>query len=225
MGSDNLFHKRKMKKIASLRREQSKYEPYDVVLIVCEGGKSEPNYFQELRDEFNLSTANIRIVGDQCGSSPRNIVKYAISEYRKTKRYNRIFCVFDKDRHPTYNEALNRIRNTKLSKGDTIQAITSVPCFEVWVLLHFKYTSKPFASRGVNDSICETVLKELKLPHHLPAYEKGTDHLFSILKERLPDAMRHAGRLAAHCVAADTDNPSTQVHQLVEYLQNLKRKN
>ena len=181
MGSDNLFHKRRMKKIAALCREKSKYEPYDMVLIVCEGGKTEPNYFQEIRDDFKLSTANIRIVGDQCGSSPRNVVGFALSEHRKTKRYNRIFCVFDKDRHPTYNEALDKIRKVKLSKGASIQAITSVPCFEIWFLLHFKYTSKPFDSSGIKGSICEAVLKELK--RHLPGYEKGAGHLFSILRE------------------------------------------
>jgi len=63
MGSDNLFHRRKAKKADALRREAQKREPYDVVLIVCEGDKTEPNYFKELRDAFKLSTANIRIAG------------------------------------------------------------------------------------------------------------------------------------------------------------------
>lgn len=42
MGSDNLFHKRKERKAASLRRAKAKRSPYDVVLIVCEGAKTEP---------------------------------------------------------------------------------------------------------------------------------------------------------------------------------------
>lgn len=44
MGSDQLFHRRKAKKAAALRREAQKRAPYDLVLIVCEGGKTEPNY-------------------------------------------------------------------------------------------------------------------------------------------------------------------------------------
>jgi len=42
MGSDDLFHKRKSRKVAALRRQEHKREPYDLVLIVCEGGKTEP---------------------------------------------------------------------------------------------------------------------------------------------------------------------------------------
>ena len=49
MGNDNLFHKRKERKAESLRRRRAQKSPYDVVLIVCEGGKTEPNYFAELK--------------------------------------------------------------------------------------------------------------------------------------------------------------------------------
>ncbi|MFH0780418.1 MAG: RloB family protein [Pseudomonadota bacterium] len=162
MAPDQLFHRRKAKKADALRREAQKREAYDLVLIVCEGGKTEPKYLQELCDTFKLSTANIRIVGDECGSSPRSVVDYALTEYRKERRYNRVFCVFDKDRHPTYHEALERIRTTKMGKGDSIEAITSVPCFEVWILLHFGYTTKAFGSTGTSGSICASVIKVLK---------------------------------------------------------------
>ncbi|MBN1547133.1 MAG: hypothetical protein JW902_10780, partial [Syntrophaceae bacterium] len=60
MASDQLFHRRKARKADALRRETQKREPYDVVLIVCEGSKTEPNYLQELRDTLKLSTANVR---------------------------------------------------------------------------------------------------------------------------------------------------------------------
>jgi hypothetical protein len=49
MGSDNLFHKRKVRRAASLRRTAARRDSYDTVLIVCEGEKTEPNYFRELR--------------------------------------------------------------------------------------------------------------------------------------------------------------------------------
>jgi hypothetical protein len=58
--ADQLFHRRSAKRADELRREAQKREPYDVVLIVCEGGKTEPQYLQEIRDAFKLSTANIR---------------------------------------------------------------------------------------------------------------------------------------------------------------------
>ena len=60
MGTDNLFHKRKKRKTESLRRKKAMKDPYDVVLIVCEGKKTEPNYFSEMKKAFRLSNANIK---------------------------------------------------------------------------------------------------------------------------------------------------------------------
>jgi hypothetical protein len=37
MGTDNLFHKRKARQAADLRRRKARREPYAKVLIVCEG--------------------------------------------------------------------------------------------------------------------------------------------------------------------------------------------
>lgn len=223
MAPDQLFHRRKAKKANALRREAQKREAYDLVLIVCEGGKTEPNYFKELRDAFKLRTANIRIVGDECGSSPRSVVDYALTEYKKERKYNRVFCVFDKDRHQTYKESLDRIRNVKLSKGDTIDAITSVPCFEIWLLLHFVYTTKSFGSTGASGSICASVIKELKKKGRIPNYEKGAKNVFPALLGKLPDALTHAARLEKHGEDVGSENPSTNMHKLVGYLGELKK--
>ena len=45
MGSEDLFHKRKAKSAEQLERRKAKRSPYEKVLIVCEGEKTEPNYF------------------------------------------------------------------------------------------------------------------------------------------------------------------------------------
>ncbi len=82
MGSDGIFHQRKAKQAKDLKRKQAKHAPYDKVLIVCEGEKTEPNYFRELRDFYRLNSANIAISGD-CGSAPINIVERAKQLYRE----------------------------------------------------------------------------------------------------------------------------------------------
>lgn len=51
MGTDNLFHKRKAKGTRELKREKHKRAPYDKVLIVTEGKKTEPEYFSSIRGE------------------------------------------------------------------------------------------------------------------------------------------------------------------------------
>lgn len=47
MGTDDLFHKRRAKKAKDLRRRKARRDPYDKVLIVCEGSKTEPYYFTD----------------------------------------------------------------------------------------------------------------------------------------------------------------------------------
>ncbi|WP_224217287.1 RloB family protein [Vibrio cholerae] len=61
MGSDNLHHKRKAKAERELSRRKSKRSSYEKVLIVCEGEKTEPNYFNEPRIQLRSATlANIK---------------------------------------------------------------------------------------------------------------------------------------------------------------------
>ena len=52
MGCDDLFKKRKAKKLKDHQRKVAIREPYDRVLIVCEGEKTEPSYFMELREYY-----------------------------------------------------------------------------------------------------------------------------------------------------------------------------
>lgn len=61
MGSDDLFNKRKAKGAKDLARKKSKREAYEKVLIVCEGSKTEPYYFEDIRNCHRLNTLNIII--------------------------------------------------------------------------------------------------------------------------------------------------------------------
>lgn len=216
MGSDNIHGKRKARKTESLKRSRAKRDSYDTVLIVCEGEKTEPNYFTELRDDLKLNTANIEITGNPDGSSPMDVVNYGFEHYQD---YDRTFCVFDKDRHTNYQQALNKIRDKRQRRGHVLQAIASVPCFEFWLLLHFRMTTRNFASGP--GSFCERVIAELET--HLPGYAKGKKGLYRQTKERLEDAIKNAKEVARYCESTGTDHPSTQIHELISCLQNLKK--
>jgi hypothetical protein len=98
-----------------------------------------------------------------------------------------------------------------------------VPCFEIWLLLHFVYTTKAFGSTGASGSICASVIKELKKKGRIPDYEKGAKDIFPQLMAKLSDALVHAARLEQHWKEAGCDNPSTQMHILVNYLRKLKK--
>jgi len=213
MGTDDLFHKRKKRKTQLLRRRQAMKDSYDVILIVCEGKKTEPNYFTELKKTFRLSSANVRVCGR--GSDPLSVVEFALETFRKEPEFDRVYCVFDRDRHTRYDAAMD-----KLGKKNKFFAIPSVPCFEFWLLLHFKYTTKPFDA-PYGDSICSKVIEELK--NHLPAYQKGEQNIFNQLKDKLDNAITNARRVEQFHKTSGTDNPSTSMHSLVEYLRELKK--
>jgi hypothetical protein len=220
MGTDDLFHKRKERWAVSLQRKRSKKAQYDRVLIVCEGAKTEPNYFKEIRDAYRLSTANIDICGEECGSDPLSVVNYAINKFRKDPDYERVYCVIDRDKHTTFDAAIDKLRQTRLRKDVIFTAITSVPCFEFWLLLHYCYTTRQFSAPG-NSSNCELVIAELNKRDRIPGYNKGARNIFALTKKRLPDAIKHARRLQQHNLTADTNNPATNIHELIEYLTNL----
>lgn len=190
-----------------------------MVLIVCEGEKTEPNYLRSLINDLQLNTANIKILGNSAaGSSPRAIVDFALQEYKKDREYDRIYCVFDKDRHTTYDQALDVINRARMGKRHRILATTSVPCFEFWLLLHFTCTTKAFDT-GLG-SICAKVISDLKA--HIPGYEKGDADIYNATKDRLGTAIKNAKSVAKHCEVAQTDMPSTKMYELIEFLQNLK---
>ena len=193
-------------------------------MIVCEGEKTEPNYFRELRDHYELSTANVDVTGD-CGSSPISVVEKAIELYREALRdgipFDQVYCVFDKDTHDTSAPALAKIATLK--PKETFFGVTSVPNFEYWLLLHFAYTTQPFRGTTRAKSAGDQVLDELK--KYIPGYAKGDHGHFDALIEQLPRAIAHAKRAMDEARRNGTDNPSTQVHKLVEYLQGLGSRN
>lgn len=192
-------------------------EPYDFVLIVCEGKKTEPFYLYGLRAKYSLSSANI-IILHSGATDPKSIVEFALKEM-SAEPYDRAFCVFDRDGHGTYDVALQIIAASSEGKANRLVAITSWPCFELWLLLHFVYTSAPYAgnaSRSAGEKLVADLLQ------HIANYQKGQKGLFEALFSKLNTAVKNAKRLEQHNEQTQTTNPHTKVHQLVTYLIGLK---
>lgn len=216
--SDKLFHKNREKSKKDLERKKAKRSSFEKVLIVCEGAKTEPNYFRELKDYYQLSTADV-VVDGNCGSDPWSVYQHAQELANKAKvdndPYDKIYCVFDKDKHTTYQKTITTIADKKF-----FTAINSVPCFEYWLLLHFVCMAKPFSATG-NKSICDKTNDELK--KYLPDYQKGTRGMFRKLVSKLETAKTNAQRVLRDSESNETDNPSTCIHILVSYLQSLEK--
>jgi len=171
--------------------------------------------------DLELNSANVEIDGD-CDSSPMSVAEYAKKRYVEEKRtgngFDKVFCVFDKDSHTTYEEALRRIKSMKPKA--TFVAFTSIPCFEYWLLLHFNFTTKPFESTSAKSS-CYSLIDELK--RYLPDYDKGESGIYKMISTKTKQAITWSERSLAQAGENHTDNPSTHVHELVSYLMNLKK--
>jgi hypothetical protein len=190
----------------SYARREPKREPYESVLIVCEGGKTERYYLSRLQQVYRLSSANIRITPAD-GTDPLTVVAFAEREFARDE-YDRAVCVFDRDEHKNYAAALQRI--AKLPK---FWAITSWPCFEIWVLLHFVYSAAPH----------DPASALLEVRKRYAGYTKGGKTTFDDLAPMLDNAIRHAERLVKDNLKTGAENPATRMHELVTYLIGLKR--
>lgn len=214
MGTDNLFHKRRAKGVKELERRRARRAPYEKVLIVTEGGKTEPFYFMGLKNFYEINNANIKIDGSS-GSTPGSVVEYGRRLYQQERNtgdpFDRVYFVFDKDIHPDYQQALSKI--SAYSPKNTFYAINSVPCFEYWLLLHFIYTTEHFSAADV-------VIRKLR--KQIPDYDKSAIGLFDKLNNKLETAKSNAIKALQAANQTGTDNPSTRVHELVHYLQKIK---
>jgi len=221
MGTDDLFHKRKARSRKQLQRRAARRDPYDKILIVCEGEKTEPNYFKDARNCYALNTANIEVCGE-CGSDPSSILRYAKQRYREEKdagdAFDRVYCVFDKDTHHHYDRALQEIAAQR--PHNCFFAINSVPCFEYWLLLHFDYSTKPYVGLPGN-SAGDQLVADLK--RYFPSYQKGRSAVFTELIGQLDFAINNAKRSLRAAETAHTDNPTTRVHELVAFMRDIKK--
>lgn len=212
--------KRRPRPGRAFRRRAATRAPYDVVLIVCEGEKTEPPYLKGLRTAYRLSNANI-IIAPADGNDPVSVVKQAVETCRRSPgEFDKVFCIFDRNGHANYQEALDLVANSQLGRKGMLVAIPSVPCFEIWVLLHYAYSTGPYVASG-GRSACDNVVSAIR--GHLPEYEKAFAGVFDELWPLLDRAITHGERLALHNRQTGSDNPATRFHELAKYLRSLKR--
>lgn len=221
MGSDDLFKKRKAQAAAELERQRRDRAKGPRFLIVCEGMKTEPYYFDEFCQVNHLRTPRVRIAPGDEGSSPDCVVAYAEKLFDEDAKlgpdlFDKVFCVIDRDKHDTYPAAIQRITELN-AEGKPFVAIPSIPCFEYWLLLHFTYTRQPFQAAGKR-SICDSVIRELRKQPGFEAYAKAQKNIYSLLKDRTETAIKHAQRAEKDAEKTGQHNPSTRVDHLVREL-------
>lgn len=197
-------------------------------LIVCEGEKTEPNYFEALKlalPKGVLEVVDFRIIGE--GFNTESLVQQAISlrakwESESGRAIDKLWVVFDKDSFlpEAFNNAIQLCQNTPKT-----EAAWSNEAFEIWYLLHFEYynTGIPrdtykqriqanFRNNGLTDFV----------------YTKNRPDMFDLLTKygNRNLAIKHSYMLESTYIGKrdfSNQNPCTTVYKLVVQLFNLEK--
>ena len=187
------------------KRQQNRRKERKTFIIVCEGKKTEPNYFKQFR--VYVKVRDIDIIG--LGANTITVVEEAIQQKQENPSAE-VWGVFDRDsfQAQNFNGALN------LAKRKGIKIAYSNQAFEIWFLLHFHYHTT-----GTNRSLYKKMLSH---PKRLGfTYAKKDTDMYDILKDRQAIAIQNAERLLQSYSPhhnPEKDNPCTTVHHLVQAL-------
>lgn len=186
----------------SFNRRKFSLKPEPIVLVICEDTKSGKRYLEDARDYFRV---RVEIEITHCGKTdPKGIVEKAIS---RQKDFDRVFCAIDRDTHKNFDEALNLAHTSK-----KVEVIASYPCFEFWLLLHFRNSRKPYTAVG-KYSAADLVIKDLRTYPCMKDYDKGQDqNIFKLMLENgFTKARQIAPKVLDEAIASGEMNPSTQL--------------
>ena len=198
-----------------IKRFQRKLAPKKVILIVCEGEKTEKNYFNRLKNFLKLTSVSIEILPSS-HPTPMQVINYAGQKAKKVSEYDEIYCVIDRDTHKDFDKALSKVQSIKL-KNTILKAIVSDPCFEFWILCHFTATTQHFGG----NSPCLQVQKHKDFKKNLPHYSKDYDFR-DIITSHLLTAIKNS-KAVNKANLSTKQSTYTQVVELVERLQGLAK--
>jgi len=169
-------------------------------LIVCEGEKTEPNYFRN----FRVSKVVIDIKG--VGKNPSNLVK-AIKTLRDEEDYDQVWCVFDRDSW-SVNDFNSAILQTQ---QENFKVAYSNEAFELWYLLHFEFVNTGIPRKDYEEKLTKRLGYK---------YQKNSDSMYDDLIDKQNTAIKNAENLLKQYDPHNPakDNPSTTVHLLVKEL-------
>ena len=208
MKNNNISRKDRLK---SKRQAPANY------LIVCEGKKTEPNYFNGLKRKINekygnkvdVLIPNIDVKGT--GLNTTSLVKYTQEKVNyANKVYGQVWVVFDKDDYndEQFNSAIYNCN---------YNVAWSNPNFELWLLAHFKKINR-YVSK-------EDVLQELSKEFQrngLGNYTKNDANIFDKVtgEGKIHTAIKNCEYMEELNKAgqASQRNPMTRVYKVVDGL-------
>ena len=182
-------------------------------LIVCEGERTEPNYFRALIKDRYSDIREVTIEGK--GQGTVSLIKETmVIRDKSNKEFDRVWAVFDKDDFNDFNDAI------QLAKKNHILCAWSNESFELWYYLHFQYLDTGISRSQYIEKIEREIQNRTNDSNY--RYKKKSPETFDIL-QRIGDeslAIKHAQRLRESFSGTDyaVHKPCPTVYELVEEL-------
>lgn len=189
------------------------------LLIVTEGTKTEPYYFEGFKNRINAGYHGEYVTLRVCGVGDNTVSLFERARSIASADpdgFTQVWVVYDKDSFPSRDfNAVVDLCSSESGGGVTYRAAWTNEAFELWYILHFAYVDSAL-DRGSYAPILTRYLRA----EGLGKYEKNRSDMFSALEGRMPAAIANAERLEgsnAGRTPADS-NPGTTVHLLVKEL-------
>ncbi len=206
--------------VSSFKMGSSLHQPVDVIcriLIVCEGEKTEPNYFKSF-NRMNRGGVVYQIKCEGGRISTLQVVNKAIDlkndAINANLPYDSIWAVFDKDSFTpaNFNAAIQK------AQSNGINCAWSNEAFELWYIYHFANRVTPMSRQDYQKAIT-TYIRKHKSGYE---YQKNDPNMHSYLSDfgNEAQAIKLAEQQAlsfGHNRFAE-HNPSTWVYRLVKLL-------
>lgn len=213
----NLIQIMKNNNISRKDRLKSKRQAPANYLIVCEGKKTEPNYFNGLKRKINekygnkvdVLIPNIDVKG--AGMNTTSLVKYTQKTVNHANKvYGQVWVVFDKDDYndEQFDSAIDNCNyNVAWSNRN----------FELQLLAHFKKVNRYISK----DDVLQELSKEFQ-KNGLGNYAKNDTNIFDKVTSegKLHTAIKNCEYMEElnKDGQASQRNPMTKVHKIVDGL-------
>lgn len=178
-------------------RKAKNKPPRKRFVIICEGARTETDYFNHLLKEWRslfkkvdeYVSIEIRSPKEVEGNEPPTLIEDAVQKLHETEKAktmwdksSRIWCVFDVEAVGRRENLTNSVR---AAKGKGIKLAISNPCFELWFYLHFRYCDVAVPNGKTMKQLLQKCWR---------GYDKSGDE-FSPLEGKRETATKNAKRL------------------------------
>lgn len=164
-----------VRKVDQKKRGKVSRKTKKIILIGAEGkNQTERKYFKA----FNQVQSEYKIMAGKGNNTDpvgvvEDLLKSAKQEELDLKDGDMLACFIDVDFKKGRDQELRAAM--KLARQNNISVFLSNPCFEIWYLLHFRYSTKLYGSN-------EEVIKELG--SYISDYSKSKD-VYDVIENKI----------------------------------------